>query len=546
MAYADAVVSGGVDAACETSSCVRTSKPFPRKLAVVVALGFGLFYGVSTSSYLSAFASIDESFLFVPDIFFNVVVAISVVIAAGTIIVLTLRGSLRAFSLPYWTPLIMLIIINVAVLFDIFAALPWGLSLLIPGIVYGISSVIIRLVWFELFAVQKPSAMMYQMALGFAIGAVLSIMLQSVSAFTQSLVCSVLLVVVGLCIHYARRRVAEISDGGSLLDTVQDRAIAAGTAGTVRPAFLDRCKSAFLSIGDALIAFWVLEAVVGLLNSFMQAAQISFAGSGSVTLLARICSLAIFSLFAFTVCRFPKISTFSRVVMPMLAALLVFLPFLSEGYSLFFNIMLLGSYYFIAMLITYLAVEAAYAYRVSVYILMGVAMMGTRLCLAVALIVGHTMGSWRTSVFGDGEDTLYFLMVIVVVIYALSMATVLLSRGVRRRNEDKRWFGSRMTEPIQHVEAVVSAAEHAEEEPRQELDHALDNRCHVVAAEYGLTERETEIVALLARGRTKAYIAKTLFVTENTVRSHVRNLYIKLDVHTRQELIDLIEGSECP
>lgn len=59
--------------------------------------------------------------------------------------------------------------------------------------------------------------------------------------------------------------------------------------------------------------------------------------------------------------------------------------------------------------------------------------------------------------------------------------------------------------------------------------------------EGGLTEREAEILVYLARGRTKAYIADALFVTENTVRSHVRNIYSKLDVHTRQELLDLLE-----
>ena len=56
-----------------------------------------------------------------------------------------------------------------------------------------------------------------------------------------------------------------------------------------------------------------------------------------------------------------------------------------------------------------------------------------------------------------------------------------------------------------------------------------------------MTEREAEILVYLARGRTKAYIADALFVTETTVRSHVRNIYSKLDVHTRQELLDLLE-----
>ena len=53
-----------------------------------------------------------------------------------------------------------------------------------------------------------------------------------------------------------------------------------------------------------------------------------------------------------------------------------------------------------------------------------------------------------------------------------------------------------------------------------------------------------EILVYLARGRTKSYIANELFVTENTVRSHVRNIYSKLEVHTRQELLDLVELGE--
>ena len=43
------------------------------------------------------------------------------------------------------------------------------------------------------------------------------------------------------------------------------------------------------------------------------------------------------------------------------------------------------------------------------------------------------------------------------------------------------------------------------------------------------------------RGRTGAYIAETLVISENTARGHVRRLYTKLGVHSRQELIDLVE-----
>ena len=70
--------------------------------------------------------------------------------------------------------------------------------------------------------------------------------------------------------------------------------------------------------------------------------------------------------------------------------------------------------------------------------------------------------------------------------------------------------------------------------------HAVAERCRAVAARYGLTERETEVLELLCRGRGKAYIAEALSVSENTVRHHCKNIYSKLQVHSREELMDLI------
>lgn len=70
---------------------------------------------------------------------------------------------------------------------------------------------------------------------------------------------------------------------------------------------------------------------------------------------------------------------------------------------------------------------------------------------------------------------------------------------------------------------------------------SLDDRCRVVGEEHGLTPRELEVMQLLVKGRTKAYIAETLYLTENTVKGHARHIYTKLDVHSKQELLDLVE-----
>ena len=59
------------------------------------------------------------------------------------------------------------------------------------------------------------------------------------------------------------------------------------------------------------------------------------------------------------------------------------------------------------------------------------------------------------------------------------------------------------------------------------------------AAQYFLTEREEEVLDLLVAGRSVPYISEKLMVSANTVKTHVRHIYAKLDVHNRQELLDV-------
>lgn len=50
--------------------------------------------------------------------------------------------------------------------------------------------------------------------------------------------------------------------------------------------------------------------------------------------------------------------------------------------------------------------------------------------------------------------------------------------------------------------------------------------------------REKEVFLLMIQGRSRSYIAKRLFISEETVKTHVSRLYKKADVHSKQELID--------
>jgi len=57
--------------------------------------------------------------------------------------------------------------------------------------------------------------------------------------------------------------------------------------------------------------------------------------------------------------------------------------------------------------------------------------------------------------------------------------------------------------------------------------------------EHSLSLREIEVAELLVKGNRISAIASRLYISENTVRGHAKNIYRKLGVHNRQELIDL-------
>ena len=97
--------------------------------------------------------------------------------------------------------------------------------------------------------------------------------------------------------------------------------------------------------------------------------------------------------------------------------------------------------------------------------------------------------------------------------------------------------------------ALGSREERAGREERRPADDTrsyIHRRCDEIAAAAALSPRESDVLYYLGRGYNHTYIAKKLYISENTVRTHVRHIYGKLGISSREELIDLVDEPTRP
>lgn len=153
-------------------------------------------------------------------------------------------------------------------------------------------------------------------------------------------------------------------------------------------------------------------------------------------------------------------------------------------------------------------------------------------CLPPVLVYGAFAGIvYAFSVFGSlagyvlermqNESSILLFVIALAAIYVLSLAMTMQRK--RQRGETFR---------------------EAKQAPSWSSDEVIGRRCAAVAERYGLSNRESEVLLLLAKGRDVPFIAEELVISKNTVRTHSKSIFMKMSVHSRQELIDLVEQTE--
>jgi len=115
-----------------------------------------------------------------------------------------------------------------------------------------------------------------------------------------------------------------------------------------------------------------------------------------------------------------------------------------------------------------------------------------------------------------------------VAIYGVLIAILFAGAGI--------WFGTKLLVPrerIVEVEIAVPAAS----TPNLADDDTARERLNVTRERLGITRRELEILVLVARGLSNREIGETLFVSENTVKTHCSRAFDKLGARRRTEAV---------
>lgn len=74
-------------------------------------------------------------------------------------------------------------------------------------------------------------------------------------------------------------------------------------------------------------------------------------------------------------------------------------------------------------------------------------------------------------------------------------------------------------------------------------NNEMESACNLLAEQRKLTGREREVLGLLSQRYNAPYIAKKLVLSQSTVKTHMRNLYAKLEVHSQSDLYLLLENT---
>lgn len=421
------------------------------------------------------------------------------------------------------------------------------------GVFLGVGCAGMFMLWQRYFASLSPKAGNLRLIMGTAIAPMIYFALHLVPiALTAFLIPLVFVPLCALCVSLSVR---EMRIGQPMFEDVPRK-----HPKVYKQAVNDHWRGA-LCVGSLALASGIIRGIALLHQEVLEIVNI---GSMLGALVSAVVLLVVWLRFSF---RFDLTSVF-RVVYPIVITGFLLLPFLGVYYM---NLFAALTYMIFSLVLMLMMMQSAQISRdrginpVFIY-----AFFGSVAYLMQSL--GFLFGwfSEALSIF----DANWLFVVAIISSYVLGMTLLVAGGTLFRRLSGKVATGSDPIEFISLRSAVgnlgsavklVGSAELGApmgegRKPTREqsvkrhrpsptgdagsIRDRVTKQCLVLRDQFGLTSRETEVMELVARGNSVATIADKLVISENTVRTHSKHIYVKLDIHKRQELLDLLEDTE--
>ena len=251
--------------------------------------------------------------------------------------------------------------------------------------------------------------------------------------------------------------------------------------------------------------------------------EATFAGVAIVMVAVAVASVALLGE--------AKIDLAYKLVVPLMAAGLLLLPFLGAGQETLAAVAIMSGYILFEMYVWASLVDRASNVSAPTALVFGLGKSGMNVGLVAGTFVGFYFGS---------SSSMLLVGVLVFIVYLFIVMENAASPGI-----GVALSPSQVDQNAQGDVAPgkVTIAEAAQMNLSEVFNAMLDDVCAAVSETYGLSKREAQVLALLARGRSLQSIADALCVAYSTVKTHTDRIYAKTGVHSRQELIDLLERS---
>lgn len=289
-----------------------------------------------------------------------------------------------------------------------------------------------------------------------------------------------------------------------------------------RPASSNHFKLLFLAI--VLYAF-VFGSVSG--TTAEQASELTTrvfnVDMGKATLVIAVVLLAVLA----AVRRPIRLQAVGRVLTPVLAVLFLLHILLQGSGNGWLPVLTLGFWQFVQLFVLLLLIALAQSGYASLSFVFPLGWSLVSLGFALGALFGQAVGG----LFGM-EMTAVQGVTVVLVIVAVLASSVL---AAARYPSDAA--GGPSDAPAGPTCGAPSGAASGAPFGADPIAGA----CATLVRRHGLSAREAEVLDLLARGNTRVSIADKLCISENTVRVHVKNIYAKLYIHSKQQLIDMVD-----